>query len=161
VTVALDQAAYRAAIGHFASGVAVVTTRSSAGPSGLTANAVCSLSLDPLLLLACLDRGSRTLEAVRGTGRLAVNVLARDQEDLAVHFARKMPDGEKFGGVPFRDVGGLPVLEGVVAWLGGTVQELLPGGDHEIAVVAVEAAEAAGGAPLIFHRGGYRSLGSD
>lgn len=154
-----DAAAYRYTIGHFATGVAVVTSVGENGPSGLTASAVCSLSLEPLLVLACLDRGSRTLAAIRGSGRLAVNVLARDQEELARGFALKGPESEKFEGVSWRERDGLPIIDGVVAWLTGDVRDLLPGGDHLIAVTAPTAVAADGGEPLVYFRGGFRSLG--
>ena len=150
---------YRAAIGHFTTGVTVVTSAGARGPSGLTASAVCSLSLDPVLLLVCLDQGSRTLAAVRHSGRLAVNVLAEDQADTAVAFAGKAPEGDKFEGVAYREIYGVPVLDGVVAWLRGDVRELLPGGDHVIGVMAVRQLDAPGGRPLVYHRGYYRSLG--
>lgn len=134
----------------------VVTT---AGPAGLTASAICSLSLDPLLMIVCLDNGSRTLERVRASGRLAVNVLARDQEGLATRFATKAGDAEKFDRVAWHDVDGLPVLDGVVAWLAGDLVEWVPGGDHQIAITTVTAAESPGGEPLVHWRGGYRTLG--
>lgn len=154
----VDPVAYRQAIGHFATGVTVVTT---AGPAGLTASAICSLSLDPLLMVVCLDNGSRTLERVRQNGRLAVNVLARYQEELASRFATKAGDAEKFDGVAWHEVEGVPVLDGVVAWLAGEVQELLPGGDHQIAITTVKAAESPGGEPLVHWRGGFRGLITD
>ncbi len=159
VSVGLDPPSYRAAVGHFATGVTVITTVGADGPSGLTANAVCSLSLEPLLMIVCLDNGSRTLAVVRETGRLAVNVLARDQEDLARRFATKEPGPGKWTGVGFHERDGLPVLDGVVAWLTGTVRDLVPGGDHVIAVTEVQGADAAGGEPLVYFRSGYRSLG--
>jgi flavin reductase (DIM6/NTAB) family NADH-FMN oxidoreductase RutF len=160
VTSALDAAAYRAAIGHFATGVTVVTAPGRDGPTGLTANAVCSLSLDPLLMLVCLDRGSLTLTAVERSRRLAVNVLAQDQQALATAFSLKAAEGAKFEGVGHHVVEGLPILDGVVAWLAGDVRDLLPGGDHVIGVTEVTGFDAPGGEPLVFHRGGYRSLGS-
>ena len=151
----VDPAAYRQAIGHFATGVTVVTT---AGPAGLTASAICSLSLDPLLMVVCLDNGSRTLERVKASGRLAVNVLARDQEAVATRFATKAGDAEKFEGVPWHEVEGVPIIDGVVAWLAGEVQEWVPGGDHQIAITNVKAADSPGGDPLLHWRGGYRGL---
>ena len=151
----LDPGAYREAIGHFATGVTVVTT---AGPAGLTASAICSLSLDPLLMVVCLDNGSRTLERVRSSGRLAVNVLARDQQELAARFATKAGDAEKFEGVAWHEAEGVPVLDGAVAWLAGEVQELVAGGDHQIAITNVTAAHAPGGEPLLHFRGGWRGL---
>lgn len=149
---------YRSAIGHFATGVTVVTTGSDEGPAGLTASAVCSLSLDPLLMLVCLDTGSRTLAAIRRSRRLAVNVLAREQEGLAARFASKAPEGEKFASVGHSWLDGIPLLDGVVAWLTGSVRELAPGGDHVIGVAAVERVGAPGGEPLVYYRGAYHAL---
>jgi 3-hydroxy-9,10-secoandrosta-1,3,5(10)-triene-9,17-dione monooxygenase reductase component len=143
-------------MGQFATGVAVVTTR---GPAGLTTNAFSSLSLDPMLVLVCLDLGSRTLAAVREHERLAVNVLAGDQRELAVRFSGKASHVEKFQDVPWREEAGVPVLDGTVAWVAGPVQELIPGGDHVIAIAAAEAVGAPGGEPLVFHDGAYRPPG--
>jgi 3-hydroxy-9,10-secoandrosta-1,3,5(10)-triene-9,17-dione monooxygenase reductase component len=140
-------------MGQFATGVAVVTTR---GPAGLTTNAFTSLSLDPMLVLVCLDLGSRTLAAVREEERLAVNVLAAGQRELAVRFAGKASHAEKFRDVPWREEAGVPVLDGTVAWVAGPVRELVPGGDHVIAIAGVEAFGSPGGAPLLFHAGDYR-----
>ena len=140
-------------MGQFATGVAVVTTT---GPAGLTTNAFTSLSLEPQLVLVCLDQDSRTLAAVREQRRLAVNVLAADQHDLAVKFAGKSSHAEKFRDVEWREEAGVPILEGTVAWVAGPVRDLLPGGDHEIAIVAAEEFDAAGGDPLLFHAGKYR-----
>ena len=153
-----DIRAYRDAIGHFATGVTVVTSRGANGPSGLTASAVCSLSLEPLLMVVCIDTGSRTLEAIRRSRRLAVNILASRQEGLAATFASKAPETEKFRDVPHMDVDGIPVLEGVVAWLTGNLRELVPGGDHVIGVAEVEAVGAPGGDPLVYYRGAYHAL---
>lgn len=157
---AVDVAAYRTAIGQMPTGVTVVTSTGERGPSGLTASAVCSLSLEPLLIVVCIDLGSRTLAAVRRSGRLAVNVLAEDQQQLARHFASKVAEEEKFDGIAYRDVDGLPLLEGAVAWLTADVRELLPGGDHVIGVAAVTGVDAPGGAPLVHHRGIFRGLSS-
>jgi flavin reductase (DIM6/NTAB) family NADH-FMN oxidoreductase RutF len=153
-----NTSAYRDAIGHFTTGVAVVTSVGENGPSGLTASAICSLSLEPLLMLVCLDRGSRTLRAIETSGRLAVNVLARHQEELARGFAGKGAEREKFTGVSWRDREGLPELDGVVAWLAGEVRDLVPGGDHLIAVTEVSHVDAPGGEPLVYFRGGFHSL---
>ena len=143
-------------MGQFATGVAVVTT---SGPAGLTTNAFSSLSLDPMLVLVCLDLDSRTLAAVRDHRRLAVNVLSASQEDLAIKFAGKADHAEKFQDVGWREEAGVPVLDGTVAWVAGQVLELVPGGDHAIAITAAEAFDAPGGEPLIFHNGAYK--GSD
>jgi len=139
---------------QFATGVGVVTTL---GPAGLTTNAFSSLSLDPMLVLVCLDLESRTLAAVREHGRLAVNVLAADQRDVAVRFSGKASHAEKFRDIGWREEAGVPVLDGTVAWVAGAVRELVPGGDHMIAITAVEALGVPGGEPLVFHDGAYRA----
>src|ERR671916_940116 len=95
----VDPSRFRAVMGNFATGVAVVTAAGPDGPVGMTANAVCSLSLDPVLLLVCFDNGARTLRVVRATERFGVNVLASGQEDLARLFASKAPEHAKFADV--------------------------------------------------------------
>jgi flavin reductase (DIM6/NTAB) family NADH-FMN oxidoreductase RutF len=148
---------FRAVMGHFATGVTVVTVTSQDGPVGMTANAVCSLSLDPLLLLVCFDNEARTLPVVRETGRFGVNVLASGQEDLARLFASKRPEREKFGGVAHTVHDGIPVIEGVLAWVGCRLERLIPGGDHTIGIGAVEGVEAGHGEPLLYFRGRYHA----
>jgi flavin reductase (DIM6/NTAB) family NADH-FMN oxidoreductase RutF len=147
---------FRAVMGHFTTGVTVVTATTDAGPVGMTANAVCSLSLDPLLLLVCFANDARTLPPIREHRRFGVNVLAAGQEDLARLFASKVPEREKFAGVQHSVHDGIPVIDGVLAWVGCTLQELIPGGDHTIGIGSVEAAEAGEGEPLLWFRGGYR-----
>ncbi len=141
-------------MGQFATGVAIVTTR---GPAGLTTNAFSSLSLDPMLVLVCLDLESRTLAAVRAHERLAVNVLSATQRELAVRFSGKAAHADKFEDVAWREEAGVPVLDGTVAWVAGPVHELIPGGDHVIAIAAAEAFGAPGGTPLLFHGGTYQA----
>jgi flavin reductase (DIM6/NTAB) family NADH-FMN oxidoreductase RutF len=148
---------FRTVMGHFTTGVTVVTVKGPAGPVGMTANAVCSLSLDPLLLLVCFDNAARTLPVVRETRRFGVNVLAAGQEHLARLFASKIPEHEKFAGVDHAVHDGIPVIEGTLAWVGCTLRELIPGGDHTIGIGTVIAAETAdAGDPLVWFRGEYR-----
>jgi flavin reductase (DIM6/NTAB) family NADH-FMN oxidoreductase RutF len=152
----------RHAMGHFATGVTVVTSVDAAGePVGTTANAVSSLSLDPPLLLVCFDRSSQTLEAVRGHGAFAVNVLAAPQQHLSANFARRglAAVWDEVG--HRRGPAGCPRIEGVLAGLECTVEHYLPGGDHEIVIGRVRDVETCGhdGAPLLFWRGSYASLG--
>ena len=150
---------FRAVMGHFATGVAVVTAAGPEGPVGMTANAVCSLSLDPLLLLVCFDNGARTLKVVRGTERFGVNVLEAGQESLARRFASKLPEAEKFAGVAHAVHDGIPVLEDALAWVGCTLDRLIPGGDHTIGIGSVQAAETgARRDPLVWFRGRYGGL---
>ena len=145
-------------IGHFATGVAIVTCQGDDGPAGLTTNAVTSLSLDPLLLLVCFDNGSRTLPVVRNARRFAVNVLRAGQEDLAALFASKRIAREKFESVTHTVAHGVPVLDGALAWVACELIELLPGGDHTIGIGSVIGGSATKGEPLVFFRGAYAAL---
>ena len=150
---------FRAVMGHFATGVAVVTAEGPEGPVGMTANAVCSLSLDPLLLLVCFANGARTLRVVRETGRFGVNVLEEGQADVARRFASKLPEAGKFTGVPPTVHDGIPVLQDALAWVGCALDRLIAGGDHTIGIGAVRAAETGGrDDPLVWFRGGYGGL---
>jgi 3-hydroxy-9,10-secoandrosta-1,3,5(10)-triene-9,17-dione monooxygenase reductase component len=150
---------FRSVMGHFATGVTVVTAASPDGPVGMTANAVCSLSLDPVLLLVCFDETARTLQVVRRTERFGVNVLDAGQRHLARLFASKEPEHAKFAEVPHSVENGIPVIDGALAWVGCRLERLIPGGDHTIGIGAVEAAEAAEHErePLLWYRGAYRS----
>jgi len=154
----LDPDRYRAVFGHFATGVAVITVAGPAGEGGLTANAVCSVSLDPLLALVCFEQSARTLPLVREARRFAVNVLQAGAEDVARTFASKVPESEKLRGVPHRLVEGMPILDDALAWIVCDVRELIPAGDHEIAIGEVVAMDVADGEPLLWYRGGYRRL---
>jgi 3-hydroxy-9,10-secoandrosta-1,3,5(10)-triene-9,17-dione monooxygenase reductase component len=149
---------FRTVMGHFATGVAVVTVDAPGGPQGMTVNAIASLSLDPLLVLVCFDNGARTLPEVRRAGRFGVNVLAAGQERIARRFASK--DDAKFAEVAHTVHDGIPVLDGALAWVGCELERLVPGGDHTIGIGAVHAAELgpAGAEPLVWFRGGYGSL---
>lgn len=155
----VDAAAFRSVIGHFATGVTVVTACTPDGvATGMTANAMSSVSLDPVLLLVCFDRAARTLPVVRETGRFAVNVLSDGQEGLAARFALKMAEEDKFRGVGFTDRHGLPVLDGALAWLACDLTQLVEAGDHVIGLGAVRDLGAAPGEPLLWFRGRYGSL---
>lgn len=149
---------YRDAIGHFPTGVCVVTAFSENGPTGMTANAITSLSLDPLLMLVCFDRTARTRVAAEASGRVAVNVLAADQVELSSVFASKASEEEKFAGVAWTERSGVPVLDGCVSWFVGALTELRAGGDHEIGIVAVEEFDEREGEPLVYYRGRYSRL---
>src|SRR6478672_1832286 len=109
-----DRAAFRAAMGMLPTGVTVVTATGPEGPAGATANAVCSLSIEPMLMLACLDRGSRTLLAVQGANRFGVSVLHDGQEELARSFATKAPVPEKWDGVAWGERDGVPAIDGAL-----------------------------------------------
>ncbi len=149
---------FRRALSDYATGVTVVTAMGSDGPSGATANAVTSLSLDPPMMLACLDRGSRTLTSVRSQGRFGVNALAVGQAELARRFSAKDPAPQKWDGVEWDERQGLPRLAGGLIWVACELRDLIDGGDHLIVTGAVIEAESSGGEPLLFHRGDYRDL---
>jgi flavin reductase (DIM6/NTAB) family NADH-FMN oxidoreductase RutF len=156
----VDPAHFRSVMGNFVTGVTVITAAGPAGPVGMTANAVASLSLEPLLLLVAFDDTARTLQVVRDTQRFGVNVLAKHQAGLARLFASKAPEDAKFAGVPHSVHDGFPVIEGVLAFVGCRLERLVPGGDHTIGIGAVHAAElgAEGLEPLVWFRGAYTSL---
>lgn len=149
---------FRSAIGQFATGVCVVTSFSENGPTGMTANAITSLSLDPLLMIVCFDRTARTRVAAEASGRVAVNVLSAEQEGLSKTFASKATEEEKFAGVAWKEHAGAPVLEGSIAWFAGALTDLRPGGDHEIGIVSVEYFGAGPGDPLLYYRGAYAQI---
>jgi len=149
---------FRAVLSAHATGVTVVTAVGPGGPSGATANAVTSLSLDPPMMLACLDRGSRTLTSVRAQGRFGVNALAAGQAELARRFSAKDPEPEKWHGVEWSEHEELPRLEGALVWVACELRDLIDGGDHLILTGNVLEAESGEGQPLLFHRGDYRDL---
>jgi flavin reductase (DIM6/NTAB) family NADH-FMN oxidoreductase RutF len=152
---------FRAALSAYATGVTVVTAIGENGPSGATANAVTSLSLDPPMMLACLDRGSRTLNAVRAQGRFGVNALPAGQEELARRFAGKGAEADKWESVEWSESEELPRLLGALMWVACELRDLIDGGDHLILTGNVLAAESREGQPLLFHRGDYRDLLSE
>ena len=138
--------------------VTVVTAPGDEVAAGATANAVASLSLDPPLMLVCLDHRSRTLGAVRRAGRFAVNVLSSEGEAHARTFARPAPHAEKWQGVPSEERGGVPILQEAMVWVVCELRDLLDGGDHMIVTGFVEELGTRDGTPLLFHDGGYRAL---
>ncbi|MDQ6915683.1 MAG: flavin reductase family protein [Actinomycetota bacterium] len=153
-----DRQRFRAVMGHFATGVAVVTGLGREGAVGMTTNALCSLSLDPLLVLVCFDNTARTLPVVRESGRFGVNVLRVGQDGVSGQFASKLPLDRKFDAVDYTLEHGVPVLGDVLAWLVCEVREVLAGGDHTIGVGAVVAMGHDGGDPLVWYRGTYTTV---
>jgi flavin reductase (DIM6/NTAB) family NADH-FMN oxidoreductase RutF len=154
-----DAALFRLIFAQLPSGVTVITTVSAEGePCGMTASAVCSLSVEPLLLLACVKRTSATLAQLLAYRQFAVNILGRDHADLSARFAASRPD--KFAGIRHRDVSGVPVLDDALAWLSCRVHTTHPGGDHMIVVGAVTDMDREEGEPLVWHASRYRALDS-
>jgi flavin reductase len=152
----------RDALGMFATGVAIITTRGADGPYGMTANAFCAVSLDPPLVLICVMDGTRGAAAIAANRHFSVNVLAAEQEALSRHFAsRDGPRGrEAFAEIPHRAVAtGAPVIEGAAAYLDCLVASGHEAGDHVIFVGHVLAIGTTGcDSPLLYFSGTYRSL---
>lgn len=157
----MTPAQIRHALGHFATGVTVVTSLDAGGaPVGTTVSAVSSLSLDPPLLLVCLARTSSTLAALRAHRAFAINVLATEQRSLSGHFARS-GNAASWDAVAHRQGGdGVPLLEGALATLQCELERCVDGGDHEIVVGRLRHLELATDevAPLLHYRGAYASL---
>jgi flavin reductase (DIM6/NTAB) family NADH-FMN oxidoreductase RutF len=152
----------REAMGYFATGVTVITSIDDGGqPVGTTANAVTSLSLDPPLVLVCFDLSSVTLRAIRGHDAFVVNVLGQRQHHLSANFARRGFAAAWDGVAHRRGPTGSPRLDDVLAVVECTVEQSLPGGDHEIVVGRVRHVAVNGDQndePLVFWRGRYASI---
>jgi flavin reductase (DIM6/NTAB) family NADH-FMN oxidoreductase RutF len=140
-------------------GVTIVSAAGPEGPAGATANAVCSLSIEPMLMLACLDRGSRTLLAVQAANHFGISVLHSGQEPIARAFATKAPVAEKWDGVAWSERGGIPAIEDSLAWIACELRDVVAAGDHVIVTGEVRDLATGDGEPLVFHAGKYRPLG--
>jgi flavin reductase (DIM6/NTAB) family NADH-FMN oxidoreductase RutF len=154
----IDPAEFRDACGRFATGVCVVTALGPDGPSGMTANAVTSLSLEPPLMIVCFAHTARTLAAVERSRRFGVQFLSHDQEEVAARFASKAREEEKFDGLAWSKRSGVPSIDGCLAWLGCELRDMHAGGDHLIGVGEVVDLWEVAGDPLVFFRGDYWSL---
>jgi flavin reductase (DIM6/NTAB) family NADH-FMN oxidoreductase RutF len=154
---ALQPEAFRHVIGHFASGVTVITTGDGGVPLGTTASALSSLSLEPPTLLVCMNTASATGRAIGASGAFAVNILSEDQAEVALTFARKGED--KFQSVLWsRSEAGMPLLDGALATLECRVVDQASGGTHVVFIARVERAVAHPGAPLAYFRGRFARL---
>lgn len=154
----LSSDAFRELIGHFASGVTVVTTTLDGVDHGTTANAVTSLSVDPPTLIVCMNRASATGAAMAKASAFAVNILAEGQADLAARFATK--GDAKFAGVAIERSPAGPLLTGALATIECRVREVTDGGTHTIFIAAAEHGAVRGGDPLAYFRGSFGRLSS-
>jgi flavin reductase (DIM6/NTAB) family NADH-FMN oxidoreductase RutF len=148
----------REVLGHFVSGIVVVTAATPAGPIGFTCQSFASLSLEPPLVSFAAARTSTTWPRIREADTFCVNVLAADHQELSAGFARSSGDGvDKFAGVVWRpSPSGAPVLDGVSAWIDCTLWAEYDGGDHTIAVGRVQDLGATPDRlPLLYYRGRY------
>lgn len=156
---ALDSKEFRNVMSYFATGVTVVTTLDKNGqPTGITANAFTSVSLNPPLVLVCIDKNAQCRPAFEESKAFAVNILNRGQEDLSRRFATKGID--KFVGVPWRPgYRGVPLIEGALGRIECEIVRSYEGGDHTIYLGEVMNVSVASGDPLLFYRGRYHRLG--
>lgn len=155
-----DSFTFRRALGNFATGVTVVTARDASGTNrGITVNSFSSVSLDPPLILFCLDKDALSVDCLSVAERFAVNVLREEQHGLSVRFS--MAAADKWDGVAYELwPGGVPVLRGCLANLLCRRENLYEGGDHLIIVGRVERLHTVEeGAPLVYFQSGYRTIG--
>jgi flavin reductase (DIM6/NTAB) family NADH-FMN oxidoreductase RutF len=154
----IDKQEFRRVLGHFAAGVTVVTTRGADGtPYGLTATAFTSVSLEPPLVLVCVDKRSESHPHFLASGVFTVNFLALDQEDISRRFA--ISGGDKFVGLASHaGATGAPVLADTLGHLDCRTTSVVDAGDHTIFVGAVEAGAAREAQPLLYFRGAYRCV---
>jgi flavin reductase (DIM6/NTAB) family NADH-FMN oxidoreductase RutF len=154
----IDPQELRRVMGHFATGVAVITTKDKDGvPNGLTANAFLSLSLNPPLVLISVDKSAQCYACFECENGFTVNFLGEDQEELSRRFATKGID--KFAGLQWHEgINGAALLDGVLGYVECKIRQCLDGGDHTIVVGEVLDAHAAGERPLLFFKGKYQRL---
>jgi flavin reductase (DIM6/NTAB) family NADH-FMN oxidoreductase RutF/DNA-binding GntR family transcriptional regulator len=156
----VDGSVFRHVVGHFASGVSIVTTHHDGRDYGMTVSAVTSLSLEPPMMLVCLNRAVPTEAAVRESGFFCVNILDDRQGPLAGHFARPAPD--KFAGLAHdRGPGGAPTLPDALATIACQVEHCVPAGTHTVFLGRVLDAAARDGMPLTYFRGGFGTFALD
>jgi flavin reductase (DIM6/NTAB) family NADH-FMN oxidoreductase RutF len=151
---------FRTALSRFASGVTVVTTKDSAGRIyGITVSAFCSVSLEPPLVLICIEKVTGSHRALSESGMFVVNVLDQAQVDLSEKFAS--PSSDKFEDVDMSlNIDGIPVLSGCLANLECKVWQTYEGGDHTIFVGEVDELSVGDGDPLLYFRSDYRKIGN-
>lgn len=157
LVVAVDESRFKQAMSYFASGVTVVTTENGGHRYGLTVSAFSSLSLNPPLVLICVEKSVRANEIIPKAERFAVNVLSAEQEAVSNRFASKIDD--RFEGIATHEgLLGVPLIDGALAAIECRLHDTLAGGDHTIFVGEVVNTEIRDGAPLIYFRSRYRAL---
>jgi flavin reductase (DIM6/NTAB) family NADH-FMN oxidoreductase RutF len=150
---------FRKAMGCFATGVTVITVDQDGEVHGMTANAFCSVSLDPVLVLVCVDHRARTHAHLQTRKRFGINVLRSDQQSISEYYARSTEThqhAEDAGASFERTAHGTPVLRGGLAYLECRLHSTQPAGDHTIFIAEVEDVVVREGEPLLFFRGRYR-----
>ncbi|MFP4310997.1 MAG: flavin reductase family protein [Nitriliruptoraceae bacterium] len=158
---AVTPASFRAALGSFPTGVTVMTAVVDGVPHGMTANAVSSVSLEPPMVLVCVDRTAHMASVVEHAGRFALSILAADQAALSTHFAdpaRGLGPHEFDGVEVVTGRLGVPLVAGAVAHLECDVDRVVPAGDHLVVLGAVQALDTSTRAPLAYLRGRYGTV---
>jgi flavin reductase (DIM6/NTAB) family NADH-FMN oxidoreductase RutF len=159
----LSATEFRKAIGCFATGVTIITVDLDGEVHGMTANAVASVSLDPLLVLVCVDHGASTHAHLHAKKRFGINILAEQQRVISEYYARPIrtrEEAEVQAGAGFdRTERGTPVLHGALAYLECSLRSAQDAGDHTIFIAQVEDVVVRQGEPLLFFRGQYRRVG--
>jgi flavin reductase len=159
----LNPAQFRDAMGCFATGVTIITLDLDGEIHGMTANAFASVSLDPLLVLVCVDHRAATHAHLHNKKRFGINVLCEDQRKISEYYARPErthDQAEAESGARFdRTVHGTPMLHGAVAYMECRLESAQDAGDHTIFIAEVEDAVVREGQPLLFFRGKYRKVG--
>jgi 3-hydroxy-9,10-secoandrosta-1,3,5(10)-triene-9,17-dione monooxygenase reductase component len=155
-----DSARFRQVLGHFPTGVTVITTIHDGAPVGLAVGSFASLSLEPPLVMFGAGRQSSTWPKIREAGTFAINLLAEDQEDICRVFASKATD--KFAEIGWRKgANGAPIIDGVLGFIECELHQVVEAGDHELAIGRVTALDVVHeGGPLLFYRGGYGRFGA-
>ena len=150
----LDQARFREVLGHFATGITIVTAVEDNKPVGFSCQAFAALSLDPPMVILAPARSSTSWPRIAQAGAFCVNILAEDQEAVCRAFA--VPGGDKFDGVAWTPgITGAPLITGSLAMVECTLGSIHDGGDHELVTGYVVGLEISDGAPLLFYRGGF------
>ena len=148
---------FKHVLGHFATGVVIVSANSSEGPAGFTCQTFGSLSLNPMLVSFSANIQSQSWPRVRRAGTVGINILGSDQEELARVFATRGAD--KFAGVAWSSApGGAPLLDGALAHIEGRIRSVTTHGDHDLVVVEVDFVDVLSGSPLVYYRGGFGVL---
>ena len=153
----IDDARFKLAMSHFASGVTVVTTTHGGKPYGLTVASFASLSLHPPLVVVCIEKNVRSHDAIAAAGKFAVNILSSAQADVSNRFASKSDD--KFEGLTtITTPDGVPLIPGALCTIECRVHQQVPGGDHSIFIGEVLDIATSDGEPLVYYRSGYRQI---
>lgn len=146
---------YRHVLSHFATGVTVITSSYRGQPLGFTVNSFCSVSLEPMLVSFCASNSSGTWPLIKAAGNFCVNILSENQREVCATFTRK--DADRFLQTSYRlSVSGMPIIDGILAWIECSIGTVLPAGDHVIVLGQVHNLESvADGNPLVWSKGKF------